>query len=41
MDLSKHLVLDLNHVVRVEEIAVAEKRMSHSLGARIECALMP
>jgi len=41
MDLAEHLVLDLNDVVPVEEIAVLEQRMAHALRARVEHAVAP
>lgn len=41
MDLAEHLVLDLNDVVPVEEIAVLEQRMAHTLRARVEHAVAP
>ncbi len=41
MDLAKHLVLELNEVVPVEEIAVLEQRMAHALRARVEHAVAP
>jgi hypothetical protein len=41
MDLTEHLVLDLNHIVGVEEIAALEQWMAHILRARIERAVLP
>jgi hypothetical protein len=41
MYLSEHLVLDLKHVVRIEETAVPEQRMLDILRAGIQCAVLP
>ena len=35
LDAAQHLVLDLHQIVRIEECAVAKKRIAHSLGARV------
>jgi hypothetical protein len=40
LDLPEHLVLHLDHVVGVEEVAVLKQRMAHILGTRVERALL-
>src|SRR5215203_246705 len=37
---AKHLVLDLNQVLRIEEVAGLEERVRDSLGMRIEHAVL-
>jgi hypothetical protein len=36
VDLAEHLVLDLKHIVRVEEIAALKQQLAHILRARVE-----
>jgi hypothetical protein len=36
VDLAEHLVLDLKHVVGVEEIAALKQQLAHILRARVE-----
>jgi hypothetical protein len=40
LHLAQHLVLDLDEIVRIEELAVAEERMSDRPGAGIERAAL-
>ena len=38
LDTTQHLVLDLNHIPRIEELAGSEKLVGHVFRAWVECS---